>query len=151
MDIQYVGWKPMGRPGENWSWRKPRTTLKQKIKAISGKYCLLPINDNSQTKFFISWLQSRVASGKPLLTKRPAQLKLVKSTSSLPKPCGIICFGLMRVKLNIVAIIPEEMFATKETPHPQKNSIPTVQHGGRTIMFWGYFSTAGVGVLIMRE
>lgn len=89
-----------------------------------GGNCLLSINDNSQTKFFISLLQSRVASGKPLLTKRPAQLKLAKSTSSLPKPCGIICFGLMRPKLNIVAIIPEEMFATKETSHPQKDSIP---------------------------
>ena len=34
-----------------------------------------------------------------------------------------------------------------ETKIEPKNTIPTVKHGGDSIMFWGSFSSSGVGSL----
>ena len=37
-----------------------------------------------------------------------------------------------------------------QTQHPE-NTIPTVKHGGGSIMLWGCFSSAGTGKLVRTE
>ena len=44
----------------------------------------------------------------------------------------------------------EEILAGKDGL-PWENSIPTVKHGGGSIMLWGCFSSAGTGKLVRIE
>ena len=43
------------------------------------------------------------------------------------------------------------MWRKPNTAHHPVNAIPTVKHGGGSIMFWGYFSSAGTDKLVRIE
>lgn len=48
------------------------------------------------------------ASQKPVLTKKHPNLAKVCNkycTIKLPKPCGVMCYGLMKPEFNFLAII----------------------------------------------
>ena len=43
------------------------------------------------------------------------------------------------------------MSGANSTPHHPENTIPTVKHGGSSIMLWRCFSSAGTGKLVRIE
>ena len=43
------------------------------------------------------------------------------------------------------------MSGANPTPHHPENTIPTVKHGGGSIILWGCFSSAGPGKLVRIE
>ena len=62
------------------------------------------------------------------------------------------CSGLMRLKLNVLAIKENAMSGAKpNTSHHPKSTIPTVKHGGSSIMLWGCFLAVGTGELVRVE
>ena len=58
--------------------------------------------------------------------------------------------GQMRLKCIFLAI-KEKVWHKPNTSHPLENTIPTVTHGGGSIMLWGCFSSAGTGKLVRIE
>ncbi|KAI4901710.1 hypothetical protein NFI96_029247, partial [Prochilodus magdalenae] len=84
----------------------------------------------------------RVARRKPLLNVRH-----MKAPIEFPRPDS----GLMRRRLNFLALILSGMWRKPGTAHHLPNTIPTVKHGGGSIMLWGCFSAAGTGRLVATE
>ncbi|KAI4898608.1 hypothetical protein NFI96_006388 [Prochilodus magdalenae] len=53
-----------------------------------------------------------------------------------------------RPKLNFLASTPpRHVWRKKNAAYDPKNTVPTVKHGGGSIMFWGCFSAKGTGLL----
>ncbi|KAI3354553.1 hypothetical protein L3Q82_019047 [Scortum barcoo] len=58
----------------------------------------------------------------------------------------------MRQRLNSLALMPGDMFGGNQAPRSSPGQyIPTVKHGGGSIMLWGCFSVAGTGKLVRIE
>ena len=69
-----------------------------------------------------------------------------------PQTYGRSYSGLMRLKLSFLAIKENAMSVWRKpnTSHHPENTIPTVKHGGGS-MLWGCFSSAGTGKLVRIE
>ena len=89
-----------------------------------------------------SGLYGRVARGKPLLSKRHMTAKRHLKDSQT-----------MRNKIIWLDETKIELFGQNAMCHIWRKpvTIPTVKHGGGSIMLWGYFSVAGTGRLVRIE
>jgi hypothetical protein len=59
--------------------------------------------------------------------------------------------GQKRLKLSFLSIKENAMSGTNPTPlNHFVNNIPTVKHGGGSIMLWVCFSLAGTGKLVEK-
>ena len=54
----------------------------------------------------------------------------------------------MKPKLNFLATMQNVMFCVQATAHHPEHTIPTVKHGGGSIMVWACFSSAGTGKMV---
>ncbi|KAG2460410.1 TC1A transposase, partial [Polypterus senegalus] len=97
-----------------------------------------------------SGLCGRVARQKPLLSKRHMAARLefakrhLKDSQTMRKK---ICSDETKIELFGVNA-RHHVWRKPGTAHHQANTIPTVKHGGGSIMLWGCFSAAGTGRLV---
>ena len=95
-----------------------------------------------------SGLYGRVARRKPLLSKRHMTARLEFAKRHLRNKIlwsdetKIELFGLNAKR---------HVWRKPGTAHHLANTIPTVKHGGGSIMLWGCFSAAGTGRLVRIE
>ncbi|KAG2458520.1 TC1A transposase, partial [Polypterus senegalus] len=96
-------------------------------------------------------LYGRVARRKPLLSKRhmAAHLEFVKRHLKDSQTMRNKILWSDETKIELFSVNARcHVWRKPGTAHHQANTIPTVKHGGGSIMLWGCFSTAGPGGLV---
>ncbi|KAG2465422.1 TCB1 transposase, partial [Polypterus senegalus] len=98
-----------------------------------------------------SGLYGRVARRKPLLGKRhmAAHLEFAKRHLKDPQTMRNKILWSDETKIELFGVTTRRHVWRKPgTAHHQANTIPTVKHGGGSIVLWGCFSVAGTGRLV---
>ncbi|KAG2464594.1 TC1A transposase, partial [Polypterus senegalus] len=98
-----------------------------------------------------SGLYGRVARQKPLLSKRhmAAHLEFAKRHLKDSQTMRNKILWSDESKIELFGVNTRcQVWRKPGTIHHQANTIPTVKHGGGSIMLWGCFSVAGTGRLV---
>ncbi len=87
----------------------------------------------------------------PKITQRLVS-HLPKNILNIPKNSGQIFCGLMRQKLEVFGrCVSLYIWRKTNTAFHKKNIIPTVKHGGGSVMVWGCFAASGPGWLAIID
>ncbi len=84
--------------------------------------------------------------------KHPSRLDFAKTHYKSPKSMWENVLWSDETKVELFGHNSKRyVWHKNNTAHHQRNTIPTVKHGGGRIMLWGCFSSAGTGALVKVE
>ncbi len=145
-----------GRPAK-LSYRGRRALVREvknnpKITVAEVQRCIREMGESCRkstitTALHQSGLYGRVARRKPLLSARHMKKHLKDS-----KMVTNTILWSDKTKIELLGLNSKRYVWRKPgTAHHLSNTVPTVKHGGGSIMLWGCFSAAGTGRLVAIE
>uniref|UniRef100_A0A803K8A0 Transposase Tc1-like domain-containing protein n=1 Tax=Xenopus tropicalis TaxID=8364 RepID=A0A803K8A0_XENTR len=130
--------------------KRPTATLKELQEYLASTGCVVHVTTISHI-LHMSGLWGRVVRQKPFLMKKNIQARLhfAKTHLKSPKSMWEKVLWSDETKVELFGHNSKKyVWRKNNTAHHQKNTIPTVKHGGGSIMLWGCFSSAGTGFQI---
>lgn len=133
--------------------QRPKVTLKELQSSQAETGVSVHMTTISRT-LHRAGLYGRVARKKPLLTgkNRKARFEFAKRHVGDSQTVWRKVLWSDETKIELFGHQGKRYVWRKpNTSHHPKNTIPTVKHGGGSIMLWGCFSAAGTGKLVRVE
>uniref|UniRef100_A0A674EJM0 Tc1-like transposase DDE domain-containing protein n=1 Tax=Salmo trutta TaxID=8032 RepID=A0A674EJM0_SALTR len=133
--------------------KRPTATLKELQEYLASTSCMLHVTTISRI-LHMNGLWGRVARRKPFLTMKniQARLKFAKTNIKSAKSTWENVLWSDETKVELFGHNSKRyVWRKNNTAHHPKNTMPTMKHGGGSIMLWGCFSSAGTGALIRVE
>ncbi len=133
--------------------KEPRTTSKELQASLAS--IKISVNDSTiRKRLGKNSIHGRVSRQKPLLNKKNTKARLTFTKKSLDYPqdfwANILWTDETKVEL-FGRCVSRYIWHKTNTAFHKKNIIPTVKHGGGSVMVWGCFAASGPGWLAIID
>ncbi len=158
LNLPRSGWPTKITPRSQWRLiqeviKEPRTTSKELQASLAS--IKVSVHDSTiRKRLGKNGIHGRVPRQKPLLTKKNTKACLTFAKKYLDYPqdfwANILWTDETKVEL-FGKCVSHYIWRKTNTAFHRKNIIPTVKHGGGSVMVWGCFAASGPGLLAIID
>ena len=129
--------------------KNPRVTAKELQKDLAATGIEVSVHTARRT-LHAEGFHARTPRRTPLLTHKHKKGRLCYAQGNLEKPQKFwnTIFGSDETKFELFGTMDQRyIWRKKNEAYVEKNTLPTVKHGGGSLMLWGCFTSSGTGNL----